>query len=94
MANNRNKQVKKGSSAASEPFREICDIVFDRITDDSRPAPATLNMLAMEIIKDNPLLADMSAAEKDFFHRALQVAQQLSGVEITADRFYYRVING
>lgn len=96
MANNRAKQVERYSTttgasagAGADPLRLISDAVFERITDESRPAPSCMNALAMQIVKDNPELSHLSAAEKEFFRKALNSA--LSGDELTADEFYDRI---
>lgn len=88
MANNRTKQIER-FGGQTDPLRAISDAVFDRVTDESRPTPPTMNQLALEIVNDNPELSHLSAAEKEFFRKALNSA--LEGDELTADEFYERI---
>lgn len=90
--NNRAKQKKKYSDEQEfflDRFQLISSAVFRRLTDQSRTTPPTKNILAMQIVQDNPKeLTCMTAEEKNFFRKCLDCVE--GGEELTEEEFFER----
>lgn len=87
MANERNRQIKKVKEG-QDLFREISDAVWERVTDESRPVPASMNILALELVKDEAVPQHMTNEEKSFFRQCLNSA--IPGEFVSQDEFFYR----
>lgn len=89
--NDRAKQKKKFSDEEFflDRFQLISSAVFRRLTDESRPVPDTMNILAMQIVQDNKKeLSCMTADEKNFFRHCLECVR--GGEELTEEEFFER----
>lgn len=72
-------------------YYRIGKAVYDRITDEEKPMPDSLEKLAAEMVKEGAIPAHMTPEERSFFWRCLTYVR--GGEELTEEEFIELIKN-